>query len=117
MTVIRFLHDASGSRQKQQRRRAVPSQSEAGAIKLRHVGFLVVGAAVALPAVAGFFVQRVGPVVLGSVCFWLLVGWADLERTDADLQIEGLAPLVVLTGLAGFAAVGAFIGTKARHRF
>jgi hypothetical protein len=81
------------------------------------VDFLVVGVAVALPAVAGFFVQRVGPVVLGSVCFWLLVGWADLERTGADLQIEGLAPLVVLTGLAGFAAVGAFIGNKARRRF
>jgi hypothetical protein len=89
----------------------------AGAIKLRHVDFLVVGVAVALPAVAGFFVQRVGPVVLGSVCFWLLVGWADLERSDADLQIEGLAPLFVLTGLAGFAAVGAVIGTKARRRF
>ena len=74
------------------------------------------GVAVALPAVAGFFVERVGPVVLGSVCFWLLLGLADLARTDGDVQIEGLAPLVVLTGLAGFAAVGAFIGTKARRR-
>jgi hypothetical protein len=80
------------------------------------VDFFVVGAAVALPAVAGFLVRRIGPVVLGSVCLWLLVGLADLVRTDADLHPEGLAPLVVLTGLAGFAAVGAFAGATARRR-
>jgi hypothetical protein len=80
------------------------------------VDFVVVGAAVALPAVAGFVVQRVGPVVLGAVCLWLLVGWIDLERTNADLHFEGLAVVVVLTGLAGFAALGAFMGATARRR-
>jgi hypothetical protein len=80
------------------------------------VDFVVVGAAVALPAVAGFFVQRVGPVVLAAVGLWLLVGWVDLERTNADLHFEGFAVLVVLTGLAGFAALGAFLGATARRR-
>jgi hypothetical protein len=80
------------------------------------VDFVVVGAAVAGPAVAGFFVQRVGPVVLGAVCLWLLVGLVDLERANSDLDMEGLAVLVVLTGLAGFAALGAFIGATARRR-
>jgi hypothetical protein len=47
------------------------------------------------------------PAILGAVCLWLLVGWVDLERTNADLHVEGLAVLVVLTGLAGFAALGA----------
>ena len=93
-----------------------PHDRSDGAVRLRHVDFLVVGAAVALPAVAGFVVQRVGPVVLGSVCFWLLVAWADLERTNADLHFEGLAVVVVLTGLAGFAALGAFMGATARRR-
>jgi hypothetical protein len=80
------------------------------------VDFVVVGAAVALPAVAGFFAQRVGPVVLGAVCLWLVVGLVDLERSNADLDFEGLAAVVVLSGLAGFAALGAFIGTTARRR-
>jgi hypothetical protein len=80
------------------------------------VDFVVVGAAIALPAVAGFFVQRVGPVALAAVCLWILVGWIDLERTNADLHFEGLAVLVVLSGLAGFAALGAFIGATARRR-
>jgi hypothetical protein len=80
------------------------------------VNFVVVGAAIALPAVAGFLVQRVGPVALGAVCLWVLVGWVDLERTSADLHFEGLAVLVVLSGLASLAALGAFIGATARRR-
>jgi hypothetical protein len=92
------------------------TSSEAGAVRLLRVDFVVVGAAVALPAVAGFFAQRVAPVVLGAVCLWLLVGLLDLERRNADLDFEGLAVLVVLAGLAGFAALGAFIGATARRR-
>jgi len=92
------------------------SSSGAVAVKLRHVDFVVVAAAIALPAVAGFFVQRIRPVVVGAVCLWILIGWVDLERTNADLQFEGLAVLVVLTGLAGFAALGAFIGVMARRQ-
>jgi hypothetical protein len=55
-------------------------------------------------------------VVLGAVCLWLLVGSVDLERSNAGFHPEGLAALVVLTGLAGFAAIGAFIGATARSR-
>ena len=81
-----------------------------------HADFVVVVAAIALPAVAGFFVQRIRPVVGGAVCLWILIGWVDLERTNASLHFEGLAVLVVLTGLAGFAALGAFIGAMARRQ-
>ena len=78
--------------------------------------FVAVAAAIALPAVAGFFVQRIRPVVVGAVCLWILVGWVDLVRANGELDFEGFAALVVLTGLAGFAALGAFIGVMARRQ-
>jgi hypothetical protein len=75
-----------------------------------------VAVTVLLPAVAAFVSGRVGPVVLGAVAAWTVVGWISLQVTDADLHMDGFGVLIVWAEIAALAAIGAYAGLLLRRR-